>query len=208
MMRHLEQLRVGCGRIVLTCTLACVLGMALGAHMPAHAQQAWGLGALMQLLSKQKSAKATFTEKKFLALAEQPLESSGELSYTAPGRLEKRTLKPRQETMLLNGDRLSVISGMRRASISIQGHPEAAAFVESIRGTLSGDQSALEKYYKLDLSGHADAWSLVLVPSQPGMLKIISRIRIEGSRSAILLIVFDQADGDRSEMRIVPSPAS
>lgn len=186
---------------------ACVLGMALGAHVPAQAQQAFSLSNLMQLLSKQKSAKASFTEKKFLALADQPLESSGELSYTAPDRLEKRTLKPRQETMLLNGDRLSIISGMRRASINIQGHPEAAAFVESVRGTLSGDQSALEKYYKLDLSGHADAWRLVLVPSQPSMLKVISRIRIEGSRSALSFIGFDQADGDRSEMRIVPAPA-
>lgn len=204
-MRRLEQVLADFGFIVRTCLLGMALAMAMAA--PVHAQQDWNLSALMQLLSKQKSAKATFTEKKFLALADKPLESSGELSYTAPGRLEKRTLKPRQEIMLLDGDRLSIMSGMRRASLSMQGHPEAAAFVESVRGTLSGDQSALEKYYKLNLSGHADAWSLVLVPIQPGMLKIVSRIRIDGSRSAVLLIVFDQADGDRSEMRIVPTPA-
>lgn len=201
-MRRIDVLGA-CGRVV----RLGILGVLVWACMPVHAQ-AWGLPDLMKLLARQKTAQATFTEKKYLALADQPLESSGELSYAAPDKLEKRTLSPRSETMLLDGENLSIVSGMRRARISMQGHPEAAAFVESIRGTLSGDQGALEKYYKLDFSGHADAWRLVLVPSQPGMLKIISRIRIEGSRSAISLIVFDQADGDRSEMRIVPKPAS
>jgi hypothetical protein len=41
------------------------------------------------------------------------------------------------------------------------------------------------------------------VPTQSGMLKIMSRIRIEGTQVALTLIVFDQADGDRSEMHIV-----
>lgn len=189
---------------VLQACLMMLVGMLMSTAV--HAQ-AWGLADLMRMLAKQKSAQASFTEKKFLALVDQPLESSGELSYTAPDRLEKRTLKPRPETMLLSGERLSITSGMRRASISMQSHPEAAAFVESVRGTLSGDQSALEKYYKLELSGHADAWSLVLVPSQAGMRKIISRIRIDGSRSVISFIAFDQADGDRSEMRIVAKVA-
>ena len=41
-----------------------------------------------------KSGKATFVEKKYLAMLDQPLESSGELSFTAD-RLEKRTVKAR-----------------------------------------------------------------------------------------------------------------
>jgi outer membrane lipoprotein-sorting protein len=185
--------------------LASVLmGMALLFGCVAAHAQAWGLPDLMRMLARHKSANATFTEKKFIAVMDQPLESAGELSYTAPDKLEKRTLTPKVEIMTLDGDQLSVQrAGRRRMSVSLQSRPEAAAFVESVRGTMSGDLNALQKYYTLELSGRADAWKLALVPTQPGMLKIMSRIRIEGTQDALTLIVFDQADGDRSEMHIV-----
>ncbi|MGC4061815.1 MAG: outer membrane lipoprotein carrier protein LolA [Aquabacterium sp.] len=172
-----------------------------------QAPAAWGLPDLMQMLARIKSSKATFTEKKYLAVMDQPLESSGEMSYTAPDRLEKRTLVPKPESMVLDGDRLIVErAGKRRLIISVDSRPEAAAFVESVRGTMAGDLNALKTYYKLDLSGNAAGWKLALVPIQPGMLKLISRIRIEGAHEAITFIAFDQADGDRSEMRVVASP--
>lgn len=194
--------------------LACAGGA--GAQVASQAQastqasaqaSAWGLPDLMQMLARIKSSKATFTEKKYLAVMDQPLESSGEMSYTAPDRLEKRTLLPKLESMVLDGDRMIIErAGKRRLIISVDSRPEAAAFVESVRGTLAGDLNALKTYYKLDLSGNAAGWKLVLVPLQPGMLKLISRIRIEGAHEAITFIAFDQADGDRSEMRVVASP--
>ena len=49
----------------------------LGANA-AHAAS-WNVAELMQLLGQQKSGKATFVEKKYIAMLEQPLESSGEL---------------------------------------------------------------------------------------------------------------------------------
>jgi len=159
----------------------------------------------MQALARQKSAKATFTEKKYLAVVDQPLESAGELSYTAPDRLEKRTLTPKLESLVLDGDRLIIErAGKRRLIISTESRPDAAAFVESVRGTLAGDLNALKTYYTVDFSGGAAAWKLTLVPKQTDMLKLISRIRIDGANDRITFIVFEQADGDRSEMRVVP----
>lgn len=160
---------------------------------------------LMRLLALHKSAKATFVERKFIALLDKPLDSSGELSFTAPDRLEKRTLAPKPESLVLEGDRLTVETTSKKIVINLQSHPEAAAFVESIRGTLAGDLGSLEKFYSLQLSGSADHWTLELVPRQPEMLRIVSRIRFEGSGSAVNLIVFQQADGDRSEMQVTPA---
>ena len=68
--------------------------------------------------------------------------------------------------------------------------PEAAAFVESIRGTLAGDLAALQKYYGLELSGNEERWKLQLVPQQPRMAKLVSRIRIEGSGDPYASIAF------------------
>ena len=176
----------------------------LSSMMCAASAQDLQLPELMRLLAVQKSAKATFVERKFIALLDKPVDSAGELSFTAPDRLEKRTISPRVETLVLDGDRLTIETTGKKMVISLQAHPEAAAFVESIRGTLAGDLGALEKFYSVELSGRVEHWKLQLVPRQPEMLKIVSRIRFEGSKSSVNLIVFEQADGDRSEMLVNP----
>ncbi|MBV8045744.1 MAG: outer membrane lipoprotein carrier protein LolA [Paludibacterium sp.] len=173
----------------------------------AHAAS-FGMPDLMQMLSQQPSGKATFVEKKTLAVLKEPLESSGELSFTAPDRLEKRTLKPKPEAIVLVGDRLTLErSDGRKMTVSLSDRPEAAAFVESIRATLSGDRGALERYYAIALDGTAGNWQLTLTPLQARMQKIISQIRISGARAQVKTISFLQADGDRSDMTITSTAA-
>ena len=176
--------------------------MALGLAGPAWAH-AWGVSDLMQTLAQSGSAKAIFTEKKFIGFMDQPVESSGELSFTAPDRLEKRTLQPKPELVRLFGTRLIIEQpGRRQMVLELGGRPDAMAFIESIRGTLAGDQEALERYYMLELKGRADAWQLTLLPRFDNMRKVVTRIRMEGKQANVSLVAFDQADGDRSEMRI------
>ena len=132
-----------------------------------------------------------------------PLESAGELSFTAPDRLEKRITKPKSEAVVLDGDKLLIErSNGRKLTMSLSERPEVSGFVESIRATLLGDRAALERFYAISLSGAAEQWQLSLTPLQPQMLKIISEIRIAGARDAIATIEFLQADGDRSIMTI------
>jgi outer membrane lipoprotein-sorting protein len=73
----------------------------------------WGVEQLMRELSQVKRASGTFVERKELAVLTTPLESSGTLTYTAPGRLEKHTLKPKPESLIL--DEKSSSSKTRRA---------------------------------------------------------------------------------------------
>jgi outer membrane lipoprotein-sorting protein len=163
----------------------------------------WSLPDLMQLLAQQKSGKASFIEKKYLGILDKPLESSGELSFDAPDRLEKRTLKPRPETMLLDGDKLTVtLPDKRTLNLRLQEHPEVAALIESIRGTLSGDKAALEKNYAIDFSGNQGKWQLALTPLHKAVGKVVRQVTIAGSDANIKTILFDQADGDRFEMTI------
>jgi len=165
----------------------------------------WTLPDLMRQLAQQKSGKATFTEKKYLSLLDKPLESSGELSFDAPDRLEKRTLKPKAEALVLEGDRLTVtLADKRPINLRLQDRPDVAAVVESMRGTLNGDLTALQKIYSVDFSGSSDKWLLLLTPTptQSGVAKILRQIRIAGSDANIRTISFEQADGDRSEMTI------
>ena len=65
----------------------------VGLSLPACA--AHDLGQLMADLARNKGGKARFVEKKFLAVLDKPLIATGEMTYTAPDRLEKRTLTPK-----------------------------------------------------------------------------------------------------------------
>ena len=169
---------------------------------PTHA--AWDLTQLMQALAQNKSGHASFVETKYISLLDQPMESSGELLYTAPNRLEKRTLKPRPESLLIENGALTVERGKRRRVLRLQDYPELVAFTESIRGTLAGDMAALKRVYNLDLEGSEERWTLTLRPIETRMLNVVERIRIGGNRAEVRSIEIEQADKDRSVMRITP----
>ncbi|MBX9958967.1 MAG: outer membrane lipoprotein carrier protein LolA [Burkholderiaceae bacterium] len=172
--------------------------------LPAAQAADWQLADLMQQLAQVKNAQARFVERKYIALLDKPVESAGELSFTAPDRMEMRTLRPKKQSLLLDGNRLTMAQDGRTRTVSLQSYPEVAAFVEGIRGTLAGDRQALERVYQVHLIGSAARWQLLLVPREAAISRIISRIRIGGSQGEVLSVAYDHADGDRSEMQITP----
>lgn len=184
--------------------LVLMLGAVLLAGTSVGRAAEWQLSELMQLLAQTKSGQARFVERKYIAMLDKPVESSGELFFSAPDRMEMRTLKPKKQAMLLDGNRLTLEQEGRQKTVSLQSYPEVAAFVEGIRGTLAGDRQALEKVYKVHLIGNPARWQLMLVPREPSMSRIISGIRIGGSQGEVLSVAYDHADGDRSEMQITP----
>lgn len=160
------------------------------------------IAQLMTDLAKHPQGAATFTETKYLAILDQPVESSGELRFIAPARLEKRTLKPKPETMVLDGDTLTLERGRRKNVLHLRDYPEVAGMIESIRATLAGDIKSLERVYRLALDGGQDGWTLVLTPLDPRVGAVIARIRMEGVKDEVSSVEILQADGDRSLMRI------
>lgn len=160
----------------------------------------------MRRLSEVASARARFVERRHVAILTAPLESSGTLLYAAPGRLEKRVLKPRPENLVLDGNRLVMEDpGLaRRTEYDIREQPVLWAIVESVRSTLAGDLPTLRRFYEVDLAGAEPRWRLTLRPVGPDMKGVVSEIRISGSRDAIRRIEYDEAGGDRSVMTITP----
>jgi len=154
----------------------------------------------MQGLAQVKSARGKFVERKYLAILEAPLESSGTLAYAAPGRLEKHMLVPRQESMVLDGDTLVIDNketGQRR-TFTLQDNPVLWAFVESVRSTLTGDLATLKRFYEVKLEGDATAWRLRLKPTEKRMRQAAAEIRVGGSGTWVNLIEILEAGGDRS----------
>jgi len=164
--------------------------------------------AVMGLLAMRQHGRVEFIEQQFLAILDHPVESSGELRYDAPDHLEKRTLLPRAETLVLAGGVLTVERGGHRHVLDMHRYPQIQPFVESIRATLAGDRSALERVFRVQFAGSVERWNLILVPLDRQLAKSVAQVQIDGSRDQLLKIEIRQADGDRSLMTLRAPAAS
>lgn len=171
----------------------------------AETASAWNIQQLMQSLAGVKEAKGSFVENKFLSVLNRPLESTGVLVFQAPGHLEKHTLTPKAETLVLDQGVLTIDNKARniKRTLVLQEYPAIWAFVESIRSTLAGDLHTLERFYKIELEGNSAHWKLRLLPVDSKMREMISEIRIAGHSTWVDSIETLEANGDRTLMKVV-----
>lgn len=154
-------------------------------------------------LGRVQHAKARFVERKYMKLLKQPLELSGTLEYRAPGYLERRTLKPKPESFVVDGDVLTLENARgQRRTFALQDNIVLWAFVESIRSTLKGDLASLDRFYRVTLDADGRDWRLSLTPTQPRMSAVIALIQISGSGGKIRSIEIRETQGDRSVMTV------
>lgn len=168
----------------------------------------WNIPKLMSLLAQNKGGHATYTEKKYISILDMPLISTGELIFKAPDHLEKRTITPKPESFVLDGETITITHGQQKHVIQLQDYPRIAAFIESIRGTLAGDQIALERSYRLNLAGTPKKWKLTLLPIDQQLTDIINNIQVQGEQGLVRTIEINQVDGDYSVMTIDKSTTS
>jgi len=160
------------------------------------------LDRVMGALAQRKTGHVSFTEKKFIAMLDRPVESSGELLYDAPDRLEKRTIKPKPEDLVLEGGVVSAQRGKHHYVLDLKQYPQVVPFIESIRATLAGDRASLERVFKVDFTGSFERWTLGLVPLDSKLAKTVAQIHIEGEKDLIHTVEIREADGDRSLLTI------
>ncbi len=177
------------------------IGLLVLLGFAAHAA-ADDLDELLHLLAQRHHGHVDFVEQHFLALLSRPAESSGELIYDAPDRLEKRTLEPRPESLMLAGDMLSIRRGRHRRVLDLKAYPQLLPFVESIRATLAGDRVALERAFRVEYAGNLERWTLLLVPRESQIAATVSQVRIDGSGDHLRHVEIRQKDGDRSLMTL------
>ena len=196
------------GMFALTLLLAstsCFAARAGGAAAPqgvAGSRAGVSLGELMKVLAQRKHGKVTYSEEDYLGILERPVKSSGVLVYDAPGHLEKRTLRPKRESLVLDGDQLTVRRGQRTYRVQLSSYPQVAPFVDAVRDTLAGDEDGLRSVFKTQVTGALDDWKLQLVPLDKNVARKVKRVEIVGARDDIHSVEILQADGDRSVMTL------
>jgi outer membrane lipoprotein-sorting protein len=183
---------------------AALLACCVAVLAPAHAAAAFDLPALMQQLAQVHSGQAAFVEDRHVQQLDRTLRSSGRLSFAAPDTFVRETLKPRHERMAVVGNQLTLSRGDRTQTALLDSVPEAAAIVEAIRGTLTGNREALERYFDARVQGSSEQWQLQLVPREPRLRGQVAEVQLLGRRSEVREVRITLADGDTSTMRIEP----
>ena len=186
---------------------AAPLVLALGslAALPAHALD---LPELMTLLAQKRSGEARFTEQREVKGLDAPLASSGTLSFAAPDRFTRKTLAPRPESMVVEGNIVTLTRNGRSRSMALDASPEMEAIVEAVRGTLTGNATSLQQHFKLAVAGTSEQWTLELKPATPRLAVMLDSVRIAGKRGELRTVEMRLADGDRSVMQIEPVAAA
>jgi outer membrane lipoprotein-sorting protein len=176
-------------------------GRAVAQASQQHPQAA--IDDLMQMLALVSESNASFVEVKTLAMLTRPLRASGRLAYRRPAHLEKITQEPQAESLVVDGDKLTLTeAGITPRAIDLNGEPIIHALVDSVRGTLSGDLAVLRRSYAVTMAGTVANWRLTLTPIDANIAGLVVRMTIEGSGTALRLVHTTQANGDETRMTI------
>lgn len=162
------------------------------------------LDEVMRLLAARRHGEVDFVQQQFLAVLKRPAESSGELIYDAPGRLEMRTLEPRPETLVLTDAAITLQRKGRSRLLDLKAYPQLKPFVDGMRATLAGDRPALERVFRLEFTGDAARWTLLLKPLDGEHAAGVAQVQIDGSGDTLYRVETRQIDGDRSLMTLRP----
>jgi hypothetical protein len=173
------------------------------ASLPAAAQEEpWDFARLMGELAQVQTSRARYSEVKRVAVLQKPLHLSGTLFYARPARIEKRQTLPVKEVISVDGDWLTVERDGKTRRIALLNAPLVAALVESLRATLAGDGTELERLYKVRVEGARQRWTLKLTPREAEIAGVVESIVIAGSGSRLARIEILEPGGDGSVMTI------
>lgn len=161
----------------------------------------------MARLATVRESRARFVEEKTLAALDRPLRSEGWLLYRRPAFFEKTTTAPIQESVMVDGDRLSLVSaGQPPRLLDLGAEPGLHALVDAVRGTLAGDLATLRRSYRVTFEGDPSGWRLTLVPLGEPLARLLREVVVAGTGTNLGEVRFLQANGDRSVMTIRPGP--
>ncbi len=189
------------GRDCAIIALALALAASHCLAQAADGDNATGLDQLMQRLAQRQHGHVNFVERHFVTILDHSIESSGELFYDAPDHLEKRTIRPKPESLILDRGTLSIRRGNHSFVVLLRDYPSIAPFVDSIRAILAGDLAALSRTYALDFAA-GDRWRLVLVPREAKLAAALAKIQVSGAGDRIDSVEFARPGGDHSIMTL------
>jgi len=158
------------------------------------------IDALLAGMAKAPGLYARFREVKHITLLKQPLVSEGTIHFAPPSRFARKTEKPFQSTLIVDGNQLQFGGADGHESMNLGTNPVARLFADSFVMLLSGNRAGLERIFKMQLAPKAaGAWSLTLTPRVAPMDKMIKRMELRGRGLTVDELDVYESSGDWTE---------
>ncbi len=175
--------------------------MALGAEKPAASACPPDVATLLRPFQKLVGFQVDFVEEKFIALLAKPLVNRGRVFFMAPDSLVRRVEAPEPGAVWLRQGQLWVRDANGERKLDVGAWGPANVLMNSFLYVLRGDVENLKKHFTLQLSCEFSHWSLLLVPKDAALLKLLKHLRIEGHKDAPEMLEMLDGSGDRSVTR-------
>ncbi|MFT8417537.1 MAG: LolA-related protein [Acetobacter sp.] len=147
----------------------------------------------------------TFHEKKEIAALTHPLLSSGVLVFHRPAYLEKHTQAPRPETLVIDGDMVSIQRGTGGVHhVALAQNPLLALLAATLRAPLEGNLPALTQDYAVTAQGNLGAWTLSMSPISDQAMHLVHLVVLTGRNNALDSLKIVQANGDVQTLTLDP----
>ena len=144
------------------------------------------LDTIMGLLAARPGHQNTFREEKTVPHLTRPLVSSGVLVYRRPDHMEKRTLSPLREDLVVDGRRASVTAGDNPPHVlDVDAHAELRIVIDTFLGILSGDLNRLRADFDVTAEGSTALWRITLLPRGAEARKLLRGASVTGRAGAV-----------------------
>jgi hypothetical protein len=134
-----------------------------------------------------------------------PVTSRGTMRST-PQSLEKHVESPREETWRLLPDRVEWVGpgGGAPKQITFSQAPALAALSEVMRRVVAGDIVALQRDFRIELSGDKAVWRAHLQPRAADVARYLESVELQGAAGRLQVIIVVERQGERTTTRLLP----
>lgn len=149
---------------------------------------------LITQLQKPNSIQGEFTQQRFLNTLPKPITTSGKFVLRKNNGLLWQMEKPFQSTVRVSKKGIMQWHNEQWIENTRTGQSQQ---ISLFLGLLSGNISALEQQFTIQLSGNPNAWHLTLTPKSLLMKQIFSTIQLTGD-NLVKSIELHEKQGDRT----------
>jgi hypothetical protein len=163
------------------------------------------LAELQALLQAAPKPDAPYVETRESPWLSSPVTTRGTLHVT-PQSLEKRVEQPRQETWRLLQDRIEWQGpgGAGRKQILFSQAPDLQALADVTRRAVAGDIVALERDFRITVTGDEHVWSARLQPRTAPVARRLDTVELQGTGGRLRVLIVTERQGERTTTRILP----
>jgi hypothetical protein len=161
------------------------------------------LNTVFENTSVTPPARVDFREERHNPMLKEPILLTGYLEYLKPGFLRKVVESPFEESFLITDEYIEIVQGGETRRLSLNKGKSIRAMLDGIEAVLAGQTDKLSTFFKYELSGTEESWSLHLVPRSKRVAAQMSGMLVKGDACAIHSIRIDIREGEWSLLEIL-----